>query len=221
MYYRSVVDFIFRYIKFESNHIVVDLGGGTGEIGHRIWKLSKLTHPVLCVDPSKEMLDKAKQKEGVVTSHTNAEKFFSSTEHGPANRILMCACIHHISDYKATFAGVKEALTSDGILMIVNTSTLSHLFSAAKKAFIPADLKSARTLFEMLGMNCRYVVGAEKFPIEKTLWYSALRGKFMSSLHHFTDDEIEGGILELEQEVSNQETLDFEIVYESLIITKT
>lgn len=54
----------------------------------------------------------------------------------------------------------------------------------------------------------------------KSEWYAAMRERFLTSLERFTDEEIEAGIVELEQEYCTQDLIEVETEFRIVILTK-
>ena len=205
----------------------MDIGGGTGETAHKLWKLSNLKNPVLCVDPSKNMVAVANAKQGVLGVQAGAEEFFtslstSSDSDKTFDKILMCGCVHLFSDPKAVFAGVKEHLSENGVCLIVDYSSASPLFKSLKEKF-GAGYLSWEPLYEILktlGFKFEVTKSTQKFSLPKRQWYAALRDRFLTKLENFTDEEIREGICELERDYSSQDVLEIESGCTFALVTK-
>ncbi len=118
--YSVILSILSRQLQFSSHETVLDIGGGTGEIGHLLSKKYSLQNPVTCVDPVESMLEIAKKKKGIETVHATAEKFFSKeSERKTFSRILMIGCNHHFTDPGLVFEGVARVLTLDGVCLVL------------------------------------------------------------------------------------------------------
>ena len=73
----SVADAIMQCVSIDHEDLVADIGAGTGEIAHHIWKSSQLKNPLVCVEPSSSMLEILKEKDGVDPVQACIEDFFS------------------------------------------------------------------------------------------------------------------------------------------------
>jgi len=87
--------FITERLTIKPEDQLVDIGGGTGEVCAAIRNLVTMTKPAVCVDPSKEMLDIASKKEGIITVLATGEEFLSSKAEYELNVVLMNSCVHH------------------------------------------------------------------------------------------------------------------------------
>ena len=79
-YQNHVTNLIIHYLDLNTNSIVVDLGAGVCTMASNVAKFANLRNPVLCVDPSMEMLEIGKVLEGVETLHMSAEDWASNGE---------------------------------------------------------------------------------------------------------------------------------------------
>ena len=66
-----------RLVPLSRDDQLVDIGGGTALTSLKIHSELKMTNPVVCVDPSEEML-KVARKNGAITIHSTAEDFLAS-----------------------------------------------------------------------------------------------------------------------------------------------
>ena len=87
-------------------------------------RLGKLQHPVLCVEPVREMLDVAvsNQLEGIETLCETAEEFVKKDI--KYDKIIMKGCVHHFprNHLQDIFKGVYNQLNEGGILLIDKVS---------------------------------------------------------------------------------------------------
>ena len=223
-YHDGVIQCIAEHLPIDTNDIVVDIGGGTGEIASKLWKQAILKNPVLCVDPSENMVKVANTKEGVTGVQAYAEEFFGSelSSGKSYDKVLMCGSAHLFSDSKAVFAGVKECLSKKGVCLVLDPSSLSPLFRSLKEEFGEGYL-TWEPLYEILtalGLKFKTIRSTQKFSIPKSQWYAGLRDRFLTKLGKFTDEEIEEGILELEKKYGNQDILEIEAGFKFALITK-
>ena len=120
-----MVNCVLGYLPIDQDDIIVDIGAVTGEIAHRVWKHTQLKNHILCVDPSKEMLEIAKGKDGVEPFVASAEEFFSSgLADKPFKKVMMCSCANLFSNPKAVFASLKECLPDDGACIVIYLALL-------------------------------------------------------------------------------------------------
>ena len=79
-YQNDVTGLIVHYLHLDSASLVVDLGAGVCTMASKVAKIASLEHPVLCVDPSMEMLEIGKELPGVKTLHMSAEEWAGTKE---------------------------------------------------------------------------------------------------------------------------------------------
>lgn len=90
---------VVEYLDLQPDHVVVDVGGGTGYSAEEIFKIAGLKNPIICVDPSAEMLEKANGRKGVVRVFKTAEEFFDDVSLcRTLDRVLFKGCIHHLQE---------------------------------------------------------------------------------------------------------------------------
>merc|ERR1711971_294816 len=100
-----------KYLDLQPHHHLVDLAGGTGALGAALALMAKLTTPVLCVDPSKEMLEVAESKEGVSSLCMSAEDW--SSMEGKVDRVVIRGALHHFTRWKVVVRGALHNFTRE------------------------------------------------------------------------------------------------------------
>ena len=222
---RAKADLIRRFLAstLTGNDQLVDVGGGTAQISLMIHADLQMSRPVVCVDPSEEMLAVARRN-GAITVRSTAESFLASKPAYPLKIVLMNGCAHHFQDPDFVFAKLAEYMPDDGVCVVTEypaTITLPFFKAAAEAhSHIGHNLESLCTLVETKGLHCRMVSGTEPARMEKSLWYSALRNRLASMLLGFSDEELEQGIEELEEQFEGKDVLNFDIVLDGIIITQ-
>ena len=77
--------------------------------------------PILAVEPNLDMLQKAKEKEGIDVLQATADEFLTQlAPKSKYNKILFSHCAHHLQNPAATFRVVLEALPQDGRCVVIN-----------------------------------------------------------------------------------------------------
>ncbi len=176
----------------------------------------------MCVDPVESMLEIAKKKKGIETVCATAENFFSKESEGKTfSRILMIECYHHFKDLALVFEGVARVLTLDGVCLVLCTTPDSAppLFHKARQLFQFVDYPKIVKLVESKGLRARLTSDHEKRMLEKETCFSFLRNRGFSSLSNFTDNEIEDGIKELNEQYK-ESTIEAEYKFNMVIITR-
>lgn len=102
----------------------MDIGGGTGRIAHLLQKAFSTYQPVLCVDPSADMLKEARLLRGVTVRHMDAWSFcsgFETRHRETIDRVLMKEMIHHIDGAKLRelFTSLYQILSTNGRVLVL------------------------------------------------------------------------------------------------------
>lgn len=199
----ACMEIIAKDLQLQPTDTVLDLGGGTGFIAEQICKTGELSAPVWCVDPSAPMIEKAKQRGGVVTVVAAGEDFFSDELSINFDKVLMNGVVHHFKDPIKIYRGVYEALKPDGFCLILNRlpATILPFFKAAKETFRKSCLEHKDLVKQLKTAGFQSVLHYEdalEIRVSKRKWYEMLRGRFYSPLDPFSDQEIQEGIEELE-----------------------
>ena len=190
----------------QPDHLLADIGSGTGFVAERLFEARQLKHPIWCVDPCPEMQAVAEQRKGVYAVEKTAEEFVQDLSADQFfDKMLCIMCIHHFSQPVEILKGLRAHLHSGGQLLIfvIGKSTRLPVFSKAEETFrgiaktykkegITATLREANFAVEVVEEKLNYIV-------KKSLWYDMLRGRVYSNLRKLSDEEIEDGIIELEK----------------------
>ena len=214
---RAKADFIQRFTSLTKDDQLVDIGGGTAHVSLMMHSDLKMTHPVVCVDPSPEMLAVAREN-GAITIQATAEEFLASKPDYPLKVVLLNACIHHFTDLDFVCSQLAKYMAEDGVCIV--TEYPLPLFKAAlhevsEYRHLEAFCKSV----ESKGLKWRMVSGAEPGEVEKELWYTAIRNRLASVLLKYTDEELEQGIQELQEEFKDTDVLKFDVSINGVLVT--
>ena len=199
----------------------MDIGGGTGQVSLKIRSDLGLTKPVVCVDPSQEMLDVAK-KNGAITIKATAEEFFATKPEYPLKVVLMSSCTHHFKDIELVFTKLAEFMPDDGVCFVAEYPAESlPMFEAAKQVHI-STIKSQyfRQFVESVGFKWKMVSQSQMQEVNKSFWYDSIRNRYDTALMRFTDEELEKGIAELEEKFKGQEVLHADMTMDGCVIQK-
>ena len=201
------VDAIFPHLDLKCDDVLADIGGGTGVFSQLIWQKHILKNPVLCVDPSAEMLAVAAQHEGVNPIQASGEDFLTvdnMTKLG-VTKLVFAFSLHHLVDVTATLQRISQLLVVGGKCVICfRVNPTLPFFKAAYEQFIKKEF--SRKKVEMLQF-CPKNPNASStilnvplnYNIPKYQWYQMLRNRFETHLDAISDEEIEDGIRELEE----------------------
>ncbi len=183
----------------------------------------KMIKPVVCVDPSQEMLDVA-HKNGAITIQSTAENFFASRPDNPLKFVLMNGCVHHFTDPDFIFSKLAEYMPDDGVCLATEfVGNSLPMFKAAGNQVwggISAQLESFVKILESHNLKWRVVSGSESNQISKSLWYEAIRDRFSSGMLKFSNEELEEGIQEIEEKLKDKDVLNVRMDMKVYVITK-
>jgi SAM-dependent methyltransferase len=199
-YKNFVIDHIIRDLSLSNKDILADIGGGTGSFTSRLSKEKDLLK-AYCVEPSPAMCQEASKLENIIAVCSDAHTFLDSDL--LFNKILFKEVIHHLPQRTAFWKKLHSHLPDEGkILIITRPKNIAFpFFKAAKEAF--ARHQPSKELIETElrkgGFKITTNLRSHPFTLAKEDWYTMLRHRFMSDLGVFSDDEIEAGIMEIEQ----------------------
>ena len=208
---------------------MADIGSGTGFIAKELFELSGLKNPIWCVDPSVEMQEVAGQKKGLYPVQKRAEEeFFSDPEISESfDRVLSVTSAHHFDNPDVVYEGILRSLRAGGIFVQLNTLKCGHpVFKSAQKLLSESFERERETQFSFLrAINLGAKISQEEFSfplaVTKSKLYEMFRCRYMSILEHFSDDQIEEGISEFEndvlKDVKNEELINHD---RTLLLTK-
>ena len=211
-----------RFIPLTKDDQIVDIGGGTAQISLTIHSELKMMHPVVCVDPCQEMLNFASEK-GAIAIQATAEEFFASKPDCHLKVVLMIGCVHHFKSLNFVLSKLSEYMPDDGVCVALEiTGNSLPMFKDAQQVTggISAQLDLFYKALEGNGLKCKVVSDSVLEHVNKELWFEAIRNRFSSGLLKFTDEELERGIQELEEEFKDEDVLNFEIGMNGYVITK-
>ena len=223
---RAIANFIHKLVQLSADDQIIDVAGGTAQISLMVKDDLGMTRPVVCIDPSEEMLDVARRN-GALAIQSTAEEFFAAKPEFPLRVIFMNGCVHHFEKPEFIFSQMASYMPEGGVCVVCKypPNTTLPFFKAAKDAYSKAGdrLEDVHKLidFKSMGLECRKVLGVERGEVDKALWYESLRKRLASFLAAFSDRELEEGIEELEEEFKDQTRIKLDITIKALVLTKT
>ena len=215
-------------LDLKPEHVVADIGSGTGAIAKDLFELSGLNNPIWCVDPSVEMQEVARQKKGVYPVVKTAEEFFANPQiRERFDRVLATISAHHFINSNAVYKGILRSLRPGGFYVQINTLKSSlPSFKGVKKLMrqcFEREKEISSPLLREIGLNAN--ISHQEFTfsaaVTKSKLYEKCRCRFISLLQHLSDDQIEEGISELGNEhyqnVKDDELINYEC---TVLVTK-
>ena len=217
-----------KCLDLKPEHVVADIGSGTGAIAKDLFELSGLNNPVWCVDPSVEMQEVARQKKGVYPVVKTADEFFANPQiRERFDRVLATISAHHFINSNAVYKGILRSLRPGGFYVQINTLKSSlPSFKGVKKLMrqcFEREKEISSPLLREIGLNAN--ISHQEFTfsaaVTKSKLYEKCRCRFISLLQHLSDDQIEEGISELGNEhyqnVKDDELINYEC---TVLVTK-
>ena len=191
---------ITRHLELEKDDVFVDIGGGTGVFTKLVSTHAELESTPFCIDPSKEMCAKAEASGGIHVICEDANKFVSRNM--DYDKVLIKEAIHHIKDRRHLWNGLFSHLRFGGRVLVVTRPQITPmpLFKAAKDAFFKNQPPCEFLVDELKseGFLVKSNIDTYSLVLDKKIWYSMIKSRFMSDLAGFSDDEIKHGILEID-----------------------
>lgn len=109
---------------------MVDLGAGACQVASALARKVGLRNPVLCVDPSQEMLDTGRGLIRVKIQCSGALAWISTMDEKSVHRIFIRQAVHHFEHKRLRdiFAGILRMLKPGGRLCISKRGALEEMF---------------------------------------------------------------------------------------------
>lgn len=159
---------------------------------------------VLVVDPSPKSIEKAKQKPGLGVMVADATQFLDSDQSRHYNKYLLFHCVHHISDQKSVFSQMYQCLPHNGQLLIIlydgDKFSLPLWKEAYKKRSQVQPLSETIEYLKAVGFTVVKGEDIHESVFNKEEYFYMIRHRPYTVLEFFTDEEIEAGIVEMNEE---------------------
>ena len=151
------------------------------------------------------MLRVAETRGGVRSYLATADGFFDRaiTDTQPkCNKILIIGCAHLFPDAQETFHKAYKYLPADGVLLLIQRSSVCSLplWQEIKKYWVGTSVDEYKSFLERAGFNVTVTIEVGTTEMSKGKWYHKLRRRVFSALHEYSDEQIEEGLRELDQE---------------------
>ena len=203
---KPIGDLCLRHLNLYPDDLLVDVGTGTGNTTEPLWKAGILKNPILCVDPSKAMLEGCKLRNGLEPLQATALEFFSDTSQFRQNKILAVQCVHLWPDLQETFN--KMFLNSpQNVECVIVTNvpkTQRAYWKTARERFEvavqPGEPKRVEKALENAGFNINTTYESVVYTPTKAVWHFNLRNRSTACLALFSDEEVELGLKEVDKD---------------------
>jgi trans-aconitate methyltransferase len=210
-YMRFMTANIIEYLRLKSTDTLVDLGCGTGMYSQSIVKQIPLDNPIICVDPSEEMLSQLPSSYQYKARAVDAIDFLSEPE--IYNKVFMKEVIHHINEQELLFSSLFKKLPPNGIfLLILLPPTIDYpLFSEALERYKKGQphYNNLSNLLEKVGFNVSVNFVEYLHAIPKDKYFKMVENRYMSLLSFFDDQQLAEGLAEMSEKYAQQSILEF------------
>lgn len=193
-----------KTLDLKPQHIVADIGSGTGFIAENLFTSFVLNSPVWCVDPNAEMQEIARKRKGVYPIQKTAEEFFADPKISQRfDRVIAVWSAHHFVERDAVFKGIVRSLRPGGsFVQVHNLENVCSMFKIAANT-LDTYAKAVSECEQLLrGFSLQGKISQEectyKPSVTKSKLYEIFRGRYMSTLSQLSDEQIEEQITELE-----------------------
>merc|ERR1712142_354433 len=211
-YQNDATCLIVHYLHLDSSSLVVDLGAGVCTMASNVGRIANLTHPVLCVDPSSEMLEIGKDLDGVKTLHMSAEEWTETAEEECFDRIYIRGAIHHFNreNLKKTLDGIYRKLKLGGRFLIEKPADKFDCLPYPQRVVeLMNQMEIPRNETVELLRNSKFVLietHRHEFAVEKdkSELFESYRKRLCSGFSMFSDAEIEEGIAEVDKKFNGE-----------------
>ncbi|MFN2497134.1 MAG: trans-aconitate 2-methyltransferase [Pseudonocardiaceae bacterium] len=185
---------------------IADIGAGTGVFLGRLAREASPDRPILCIDPSRPMLDQLPDNPRLRPICATAEDVAAGRVALPYEKldgILIKEAIHHITDLPQTMQGLADLLAPGGrILVVTLPPRLEYpLFQAALDRFAANHPEPDMIAETMRAAGLDAEVSYEQFPVTvaRDHWIELTGRRWMSVLHSFSAEEIAAGQQEIRE----------------------
>lgn len=219
-------------LSLSSSTRLADIGGGTGIFTKEL--VDKSGCSAVLVEPAPEMIKQAEEREGGAGMKcvcASVQDFLTSCagDKEKFDRLLLKEMAHHIpeEERKSSFEGLADLLEPGGKLLIL---TRPHdpdypLFAASRLEWQKDTPASFHPGLEdaLRAAGLKVETTSEAFPmaLPKKVWYDMIRQKFWSCFSNLSDEQLEAGIKELEdQGAAGKEEFTFKEVELFIMATK-
>mgnify|MGYP003655807984 CR=1 FL=1 len=190
-----------------------DLGGGTGGFTAALAEAAGLELPPCVVEPSP--LREQAEARGLRISAQDAASFAKTSQPDAWDAVLLKEVVHHLplGEFPELSAGLERSLAPGGRVVIVTRPVVPDypLFGAARVVWRIGQPPAERYATPLREAGLEVTLSDHAFPFEiaKEDWFALIRRRFWSTFSHFSDDQLEVGISELDA-AHPEATLHFE-----------
>ncbi|NEN92551.1 MAG: methyltransferase domain-containing protein [Okeania sp. SIO3H1] len=210
-YIKFTTQKIIEYLHLTPTDTLVDIGCGTGIYSKEILNHIQLQQPIICVDPSAEMLEKIPANSRLNPIEMDGVKF--SKNPGIYNKIFLKEAIHYIEEKFILFQNLWQRLTPRGIfLLLLLPPTIEYPLFAKALELYEKKQPHYQELIDLL-QKVGFVVDSDiiEYPLElpKSQYFEMVENRYMFLLSEFNDTELAAGLKEMEEKYQDKSVLKF------------
>jgi cyclopropane fatty-acyl-phospholipid synthase-like methyltransferase len=213
-YQNGVLQKVLHHLQLKISDQVVDIGCGTGTFTSALYNLIEFNQEIIGVDLSPEMLTHANTLKGIKTHCSDAVSFSQSHEY-QYDKALMMGIIHHIdlAELPRLYKGIFQQLHKGGRFLTLTRPNIVHypFFQAALDIW--PQFQPDSELYVQFQKDAGFSVNCQTYDypiqISKMQWFEMIKNRFWSTFSHFNDEELQAGLMELENKYAEAEVLNF------------
>lgn len=212
-YNQWLVPRVVAALGLEPSTRLADIGGGTGGFTQALAEAAGLTAPPCVVEPS-PLRDQARAR-GLAVADQDAQAFAKESAEDSWDALLLKEVVHHLSlaEFPELCQGFARCLAPGGKVLIVTRPVVPDypLFGAARVVWRIGQPPAERYAEPLREAGLEVSIGEHAFPfqIPKADWFDLIRRRFWSTFSHFSDEQLEVGIREIDEQ-NPGESLEFE-----------
>jgi ubiquinone/menaquinone biosynthesis C-methylase UbiE len=191
---------------------VADIGAGTGLFLSRLAESASPQAPILCIDPSAEMLRHLPEDPRLRPIRGTAEDVAAGRVTLPYEQLdalLIKETIHHVTDVPGTLRGLTGLLAPGGRMLVVTLPRLLDypLFQAALDRFaaMQPEPESIVDAMRAAGLETEYSIEVFPVTVDRAHYIDLVGNLWMSVLSTFTKEELAAGLDEMRERYPQRE----------------